>query len=133
LDEVYCCHTLEHFSTSVVPDILNDFRRILKAGGLLRVAVPDLDAICRCYVEHIDWFTPPHNPWLGLIYGGQTDPFDFHKTGFNLRWMQHLLAEAGFHDILPYQPEEICGLRDASFASEPFGISVSLNVMAVRG
>jgi len=131
-DEIYCCHVLEHFATSAIPDMLMEFARVLRSGGVLRVAVPDLDAICRCYTENIDWFAPPHSPWLGLIYGGQTDPFDFHKTGFNFRWLEHLLHQAEFHDIHNYGPAEICGLRDASFADEPFGVCVSLNVIAVR-
>lgn len=133
IDEIYCCHVLEHFATSAVPDILREFARVLRSPGILRVAVPDLDTICRCYSEHIDWFTPPHNPWLGLFYGGQTDRFDFHKTGFNFRWLEHLLHQAEFHGIRTYQPEEMYyNLRDASFADEPFGVRVSLNVLAVR-
>jgi len=132
LNEVYCCHVLEHFATSAVPDILTEFARALKRGGILRVSVPDLDAIFRCYCDNIDWFTPPHDPWLGLLYGGQTNPFDFHKTGFNFRWLKHLLHRANFRDIHAYRPEEMHGLRDASFLDEPFGVHVSLNVIAVR-
>jgi predicted SAM-dependent methyltransferase len=112
--------------------MLAEFARILRSGGILRVCVPDLDAICRCYTEHIDWFTPPHDPWLGLIYGGQTDPFDFHRTGFNFRWLRHLLHQSAFHDVRTYQPEPMFGLQDASFSHEPFGICISLNVVAVR-
>lgn len=130
--EIYCCHVLEHFATDGVTAILEEFARVLKSGGMLRICVPDLDVICRCYAEHIKWFTPPHNPWLGLIYGGQTDAFDFHKTGFNFRWLQHLLIQAGFRDVRPYVPTEMHGLRDASFSTEPFDVNVSLNVTAVR-
>lgn len=132
VDEVYLCHVLEHFATEKVPEILSELARILKRGGILRICVPDLDVIFQTYIQNIEWFSPPHNPWLGLIYGGQKDEFDFHKTGFNFRWLEHLLLEAGFTCIVRYPPEEIFGIRDASFANEPFGVNISLNVHAVR-
>jgi predicted SAM-dependent methyltransferase len=130
--ECYLCHVLEHFATNQVPKTLKELSRIMKPGAILRVCVPDLDIIFKTYVNKIEWFSPPHNPWLGLIYGGQKDEFDFHRTGFNYRWIEYLLEEAGFANIERYDPEEIHGIRDASFAEEPFGVNVSLNVRAIR-
>lgn len=132
IHECYLCHVLEHFATDQVSQILQELSRIMKPGALLRVCVPDLDTIFRTYVNNIEWFSPPHNPWLGLIYGGQRDEFDFHRTGFNYRWMEYLLQENGFANIERYDPEEIHGIRDASFAEEPFGVNVSMNVRAIR-
>ena len=132
IQECYLCHVLEHFATDQVPIILRELSRIMKPGALLRVCVPDLDTIFRTYVNRIEWFSPPHNPWLGLIYGGQKDEFDFHRTGFNYQWIEYLLEEAGFAQVERYDPVEIQGIRDASFAEEPFGVNVSLNVRAIR-
>ena len=104
----------------------------MKPGALLRVCVPDVDKIFLTYVENIKRFSPPHNLWLGYIYGRKKDEFDFHRTGFNYSWMEYLLEEAGFANIERYDPEEIHGIRDASFAEEPFGVNVSLNVRDIR-
>jgi predicted SAM-dependent methyltransferase len=132
VDEIYLCHVLEHFSAEKAKEELGEIARVLRHGAVLRICVSDLDMICHVYTEHLDWFTPPHNPWLGLIYGGQKDEFDFHRTGFNYRWLSYLLVQAGFESIERYEPVETAGIRDASFADEPFGVNISLNVRATR-
>lgn len=133
VDVIYCSHHLEHFPKDQVPKILVEYYRILKPKGMLKVAVPDLDTIAKLYVEHQDWFTPPHEPWLGIIYGGQDYPYNFHKTGFNFRWLKYLLEKAGFVRVFRYEPSEEWGYRDASFARKPFKVLLSLNVQALKG
>jgi len=86
----------------------------------------------RIYANNWQHFqTPPHSPWIGLIYGGQSTPYDYHRTGFNFVWMNHLLEAAGFVGAqeYPHEPHWL-GVRDASLAREPFGDHVSLNVLA---
>jgi len=129
--EIYLSHTLEHIPYGEVSAVLRELNRICAPAGVVRISVPDLDRICRLYVEHLDWFAPPHSPWLGLIYGGQANEYDFHKGGFNFRYLEGLLVEAGFTSVTEVSPTEEYGIRDASFANRPFG-PVSLNVTAVR-
>lgn len=50
-DAVYHSHVLEHLSPSAAPALLRECRRVLKPGGILRVAVPDLEAACRAYLD----------------------------------------------------------------------------------
>ncbi len=131
-DEIYLSHVLEHVPYARVPGVLAGLHRILRRGGTIRISVPDLDRICRLYVEHIDWFAPPHNPWLGILYGGQVNDFDFHKSGFNFRYLDGLLRAAGFASVTAVPPTEEFGVRDGSFSNRPFG-PVSLNVTATKG
>jgi SAM-dependent methyltransferase len=130
-DEIYLSHVLEHVPYAEVPRALAGLHRILNPGGTLRIAVPDLDRICRLYVENIDWFAPPHSPWLGLFYGGQVNDYDFHKGGFNFRYLEGLLRAAGFESVTEVPPTEAFGIRDGSFSNRPFGL-VSLSVTATR-
>jgi predicted SAM-dependent methyltransferase len=130
---VYAVHLLEHVAADQVPGVLADWRRVLRPGGVLMVAVPDLDAIARILVERAGWFTPPHNPWLGAIYGGQKDEWDFHKTGFTAPWLAHLLEDAGFGEVRRVERFEEIGLPDASVSPQPFGVNISLNMRAVAG
>ena len=53
-DVVYHSHVLEHFSRSQAVFFLRECFRVLKPGGLLRVAVPDLENIVRAYVAALD-------------------------------------------------------------------------------
>jgi predicted SAM-dependent methyltransferase len=133
---IYACHVLEHFSHDEVVPILSRWREVLTANGELRISVPDLDAITRIYQKNLSHFqVPGHQPWIGLIYGGQKDAYDFHKTGFNFCWLAHLLDKVGFTQIgrYPHSPHFIPGVADNSLATEPFGEFISLNVRAVKG
>ena len=133
--EIYACHVLEHFATDEIPGILGVWLRKLQPGGQIRISVPDLDQIVSIYSRNMPHFlTKGHSPWVGLIYGGQSSPYDFHKTGFNFTWMNLLLENAGFMNIdrYPVTPHFIPGIVDASLAYEPFKEYISLNVTAFR-
>jgi predicted SAM-dependent methyltransferase len=130
-DLIHASHLLEHFPTADVPRLLAEWRRVLKPGGVLLVAVPDLEVIASMLVERQGWFTPPHGPWLGALYGGQKDEYDFHKTGFTAPWLAHLLREAGFGEVQRVARFAEIPVADASFSPLPFGVNVSLNMRAV--
>ncbi len=51
---VYHSHVLEHLPRSKAPAFLSECRRVLKAGGTLRVVVPDLETIARLYLKYLD-------------------------------------------------------------------------------
>src|SRR3954463_12358756 len=130
---VYASHLLEHFPTDRVPELLREWRRVLRPGGVLLVAVPDLEAIASIMVSRAGWFTPPNAPWVGLIYGGQKDEYDFHKAGFTAPWLAYLLGEAGFGDVRRVDRFEGIERTDTSYSPVPFGVNLSLNMVAVAG
>jgi predicted SAM-dependent methyltransferase len=130
-DLIYASHLLEHFPTANVPRLLAEWRRVLQPGGVLLVAVPDLEVVASMLVERRGWFTPPNAPWLGVLYGGQKDEYDFHKTGFTAPWLAYLLREAGFGEVQRVARFAEIPVADASFSPLPFGVNVSLNMRAV--
>lgn len=135
VQEIYTCHVLEHFAHDEVEPLLGRWRDLLQPGGKLRISVPDMDRIVQVYAKNFDHFQKPgHTPWIGLIYGGQTTPYDFHKTGFNACWLRHLLERNGFTDCreYPHLPHFVPGTQDASLVKEPFGEFLSLNMVATR-
>jgi predicted SAM-dependent methyltransferase len=131
VDLIYASHLLEHFPTEDVPRLLVEWRRVLQPGGILLVAVPDLEVVASMLVERRGWFTPPNGPWLGVLYGGQKDEYDFHKTGFTAAWLAYLLREAGFGEVERVPRFAEIPVADASFSPLPFGVNVSLNMRAV--
>jgi predicted SAM-dependent methyltransferase len=47
---VYSSHVLEHLPRNIAPRVCCEVRRILKTGGVLRLVVPDLEAIASNYL-----------------------------------------------------------------------------------
>jgi len=135
IELIYACHVLEHFSHDEAVKVLKRWFEVLKPGGELRISVPDIDRIVKIYSKNWQHFqTPGNSPWIGLLYGGQGDPYDFHKTGFNFCWMKYLLEGIGFVEVHEYshEPHFVAGVVDASLAKEPFGEFLSLNIMAKK-
>jgi predicted SAM-dependent methyltransferase len=53
-DVVYHSHVLEHIRREHAARFLRECWRVLKPSGILRVAVPDLERICRLYVDALE-------------------------------------------------------------------------------
>ena len=53
-DAVYHAAMLEHLRREDVPAFLRECHRVLRPGGILRVAVPDLETICRLYLQKLE-------------------------------------------------------------------------------
>ncbi len=53
-DVVYHSHVLEHFSKAEGLRFLGECHRVVRPGGIIRVAVPDLEKIARLYIEAFD-------------------------------------------------------------------------------
>jgi predicted SAM-dependent methyltransferase len=53
-DVVYHSHVLEHIRRQGAAAFLRECLRVLKPGGIIRVVVPDLERICRAYLEKME-------------------------------------------------------------------------------
>lgn len=53
-DVVYHSHLLEHFAKKDAQDFVGECSRVLKSGGVLRIVVPDLESIVKCYLNKLD-------------------------------------------------------------------------------
>lgn len=92
----YSSHMLEHLYPDEAGRCVREIQRVLRPGGLLRLAVPDLDFL----VTHYD----PQNPALFLrgIFQGEsraTHPRARHWWHYNAHSLGELLQAAGFRDI----------------------------------
>lgn len=136
VSSIYASHVFEHFSQEEIKKILKILHGLLQDGGELRISVPDIDKIVKIYNKNWEHFQKRGNsPWNGLIYGGQSTRYDFHKTGFNASWLKYLLEETGFKKIEEYNSKEFCGkygIEDCSIKDTPFGELISLNMIATK-
>lgn len=128
LDEVYSSQVLEHFSLLKTVDVLKEWNRVLKKGGILWLSVPDFECIHRIYVKYK---TLPI--WsLYHMYGEQHHEHAWHYTIFTWHNLQENLMDAGFSKFqkikeLPY------GTDDCSYSRDSWeGELISLNVKAVK-
>lgn len=53
-DATYSSHVLEHLCAAQAVPFLDEQYRVLKPGGIMRVVVPDLEQLCRLYLQHLE-------------------------------------------------------------------------------
>ncbi len=75
---VYHSHLLEHLPREQALPFMRECRRVLKPGGTIRLAVPNLEAIARLYLHTLDeaWSGEPEaiaeHQWLVMEFYDQT-------------------------------------------------------------
>lgn len=128
IDNIYASHVLEHVNQADVVPVLRGVRRVLRQGGKFLVSVPDMDVLCHLFIS--PW-APPAVKWhaMRMMFGGQTDAYDFHYVGFNEIFLRDFLNQAGFSDL--QRVRSLGVLRDTS-EYEPYGFPISLNLIAVK-
>lgn len=92
LDILRASHVLEHFYVEEIKEIIGEWVRVLKSGGVLMVSVPDFDGVIQRYARRkktcLDFTRGNFDPWvLDQIYGAgfETKQQDFfkHRVIFN--------------------------------------------------
>jgi SAM-dependent methyltransferase len=120
-DEVRASHVLEHIDFGQTQETLNEWARVVKPGGKLRIIVPDLEAYAERILNgedgkpgYMDTFI------LGGFYGDQGHPYwrqepfggehdgrfikdsflnNHHRTGFTSRSLAGHMAAAGLEIV----------------------------------
>ena len=54
VDVVYHSHVLEHLGKSEGQKFIAECLRVLRSGGIIRIAIPDLEQICREYLINLE-------------------------------------------------------------------------------
>lgn len=139
VDLIYASHVLEYFDRIEACRVLEEWHRVLKHGGILRLAVPDFESLLKVYK-----MTDDLSNILGPLYGKMliegTDRVIYHKTVYDMKDMNELLAENGFSDVKRYRWQDTSPhdeIDDHSQAYYPHmdkknGVLTSLNVEAKR-
>ena len=99
---VYSSHLLEHLDRDVAERCLREVHRVLKDGGVVRLAVPDLDAVVAAY--------DPADParFLHGIYESNSrrrSRASQHRWQYNALSLEELLRRVGFRqtEVCEYQ------------------------------
>jgi SAM-dependent methyltransferase len=101
VDFIYSSHTFEHFPYEQSLALTKECFRVLKSGGVLRIAVPDLGRMVRDYLtdseamashRFVDRLLLRHT-WQDLLHPGA-----HHCQMFDGRSLVSMFREAGFSD-----------------------------------
>jgi predicted SAM-dependent methyltransferase len=109
LDIIYHSHFLEHLSREEAPLFLRECHRVLRKGGLMRIAVPDFELWCRNYVagnrEFFRWYRATYlgenNPkykTISSIFTGMLYNWG-HKMAYDYETLALAISEAGFRNV----------------------------------
>jgi len=129
VDEFYASHVLEHLGyMGELQQTLREVNRALKPGGIFRISVPDLEVLCRLFLDS-RYAAESRFDIMRIIFGGQTDAYDFHKVGLTWENLVPMLEEAGFAKSRRVSEFDI--FEDYSSARVD-GQLISLNVEAVK-
>jgi len=98
---IYSCHTLEHTTRDKALLALARWYSILKPKGVLRLAVPDLEAVFNYYHRTGDLLE-----LQSFIYGSQKHPYDVHYTGWDFKTLKNDLETIGYRNVHRYDWRE---------------------------
>jgi hypothetical protein len=130
INEIYACHVLEHFSRWDYNNVLRRWYELLIPNGILRLSVPNFEAICEHYTKYKNI-----NALMGLLYGGQDYDQNFHYVGFDYISLEKDLKSLGFSHVGTWD-NSIYAIDDYSKAYIPHkdknGMLMSLNIEAIK-
>lgn len=128
--EIYASHVLEHLGyQAALPAALAEWYRVLIPGGLLMVSVPDLDALCEIFCQRDTLGFDERFMLMRMMFGGQTDSYDFHYVGLNEEFLSRYLCNAGFSSL---ERVSTFGLFEDCSGITFQGKAISLNMKAFK-
>ena len=139
-DLIYCSHAFEYFDRQRALEVLREWRRVLKTDGILRLAVPDFEALVRVYQQSRDL-----SQILGPLFGRITVQTErgaevlYHRTTYDYKSLEALCIAAGFRSVARYD-WRVTIHRDFDDFSQAYvphmdkdnGILISLNIEAIK-
>ena len=96
---IYACHCFNSFDDLAAARTLKEWHRVLKKGGILRIAVPDFAAICRAYSRFED--LQPVKRLVTGYYKGKSG-VDYHRAVYDEKALVDLLLACGFSRVRRY-------------------------------
>ena len=135
-DLIYSSHFIEYLDRDEVIPLLERWKEVLKPNGVMRLAVPNFDAVVQYYIEKDDNM----ELLLGQLVGGQkTGEYDYHKMVFSKKSLTKALLDTDFSEVMGYdwRKTEHADLDDFSQSYLPHmdkdnGFLLSLNLEAVK-
>jgi len=128
--DVYASHVIEHLDYhGEIAQALKEWQRVLVPGGRLYLSAPDLDVLAELFLLRESNTTAERFFIMRMMFGGHTDPFDYHVAGLNEEFLTDFLQDAGFGEI---RRVDGFGLFNDSSSVEFKGLPISVNLIASK-
>lgn len=100
VDVIYASHLIAYFDRFEVLDLFYEWKRVMKPGGILRVATPDFWRMIRLYNDSKIKLDDIHGPLYGRME--MNGKCIYHKTVYDYPSLARYLMLAGFSNIRRY-------------------------------
>lgn len=115
-EEIMAIHVCEHFYVHDILDVLREWHRVLKPGGMIALELPCLDKVIAHFLNG-----SPANMTLWPLYGDPHTHKDgepaLHKWCWSMISFHRLLEQAGFTEIKEETPHYHVPSRDMRFVA----------------
>jgi predicted SAM-dependent methyltransferase len=103
VDEIMSSGFFEHLTLQEAFDLLKKFYESLKWGGRCQIEVPDLEWICKFFLENPDCrYKFPKNDDRAIVwmFGMQNNEWEFHRTGWTRELLEAFFKTVGFKRVV---------------------------------
>lgn len=95
VSEVRNAHLVEHFTRMEINEVMGEWIRVLRVGGILRIICPDFKQIS----EQISRGEISEEQALLWVYGGQDYQYNFHYWGYTPTTLVNKFKELGLENV----------------------------------
>lgn len=100
VDMIYASHLIAYFDRQEIVRVFNEWHRVLKPGGMLRLATPDFWRMSQLYLDS----KVKIEQILGPLYGKMDIGVNiYHKTCWDFNSLGRQLSLSGFGNIKRYE------------------------------
>lgn len=115
-DEIMAIHVCEHFYMHDLLNVLKEWHRVLKVGGVIALELPCLDRVLMHFMNG-----SPANMTMWPLYGDPSTHKDgepaLHKWCWSKAEFRKVLEQAGFIEITEEKPHYHVPSRDMRFVA----------------
>lgn len=121
---VYSSHILEHFPRKQIRNVLQEWVRVLKPGGTLRISVPSLENLIQIYHQ-----TNELEQIIGPLFGGQDYKYNYHYTVFDRKSIASYLESVNLEAIHTWDYKRTIHSKYWDYSqADTKGIPISINI-----
>jgi predicted SAM-dependent methyltransferase len=113
VDLIYASHVIEYFNDFEVKELLTEWKRVLKEGKILRLSVPNFEALCELYKSGTKLYELT-GPLYGRIW--MKDKWIYHKTVYDYDRLYNLLYGLKFRNIIYWHWQDYIGEQEDDFS-----------------